>query len=644
MIARHRTIWAAPAPLWPEARAAANPAARGAARGAAIGRPAILRFASDEFMDELAVILERDPSQLAYLRAIPETWRNPAPRVEPPAPLGGLNRRLRQEGAALPVAAIPTGNAEIERAQRAREVPAHPCKLYHPAHQRFYLVAACLVCELPGMPDHMLAGDERATFVIRRLRPKQGVTGAPHPVDWSAGWQEYSLVPGGRERSWKLADATILANGEERLPLFPMNYIAEDGRRRRLLAGMLPVARRDAYMAATADETADPPLDPRLALLRNDVVQPYWAAKELLKRAADTIAASAGLPASQRPSPAQTLALSKDATDQAQVITWYALLDLSSYLATWLPYVRQAIGSTASAPFPPEQPAKLPARTLTTAENMLLQKLQSISAGQPGRTLAAALRDIEAYRQKLDDATQTYTTTDPANLPRGDSWPTSFAFLLTDLASLFAQVDDESPTQIETLVQDALATTELVRAPDPPLAVRPPQNAGDPAYVVVRCVHEKPDCGPMYPPRLSAPSLAFELASFFDPEAPARPIRISLPIDSTPGGLRKYTKSVALMLSDQLACQKDRLGSLTLGDLVLSVLPWPFHKDLPADATTCGTGNSSGIGIICSLSIPIITICALLLLMIIVSLLDIIFHWVPFFILCFPLPNFKGKK
>jgi hypothetical protein len=46
---------------------------------------------------------------------------------------------------------------------------------------------------------------------------------------------------------------------------------------------------------------------------------------------------------------------------------------------------------------------------------------------------------------------------------------------------------------------------------------------------------------------------------------------------------------------------------------------------------------------ICSLSIPIITICALLLLMIIVFLLDIIFRWVPFLIFCFPIPKLKAK-
>ena len=42
------------------------------------------------------------------------------------------------------------------------------------------------------------------------------------------------------------------------------------------------------------------------------------------------------------------------------------------------------------------------------------------------------------------------------------------------------------------------------------------------------------------------------------------------------------------------------------------------------------------LGMICSLSIPIITICALILLMIIVSLLNIVFWWLPFFKICFP--------
>jgi hypothetical protein len=30
--------------------------------------------------------------------------------------------------------------------------------------------------------------------------------------------------------------------------------------------------------------------------------------------------------------------------------------------------------------------------------------------------------------------------------------------------------------------------------------------------------------------------------------------------------------------------------------------------------------------------------------MIIVSLLDFIFRWLPYFVVCFPLPGFKGRK
>jgi hypothetical protein len=514
------------------------------------------------------------------------------------------------------------------------------------------------VCDLPGMPDHVLENGERASFVVRRLRPKTEQAGAPHPISWTADWQEYALIPSGSERAWVLANSAQLAAGEERLPLFPMNYIAADGRRRRLLAGMLPVARRDAYMAAPVNlpaEQADPdkdipPLDPRLAMLRNDFIQPYWAAKELLANTDRRVKAEPreGDP----PNEDQQAEMRKGADDQIQVISWYALLDLSSYLAVNLPHVRRAIGP----PFPPEQPdeADLPLQdpAKESDEDALRVRLGEVGVGTI--KLDAALCIVDGRRTELENATQLYTTTDPDNLPDLDIWPTTpdvdpetaLAFPLThaDLAPLFDETPNEGETALEVLVKAALPTAIPLRTAEPPPAAIPLPRAGDPAYFIVRCVYEKPNCGPIHPPTLSAPTLAFEPASFFDPEAPARPIRIMLPIDSTPGGLRKYTKSVALLLSDQLACQKARLGGMTLGDLVLSVLPWPFHKDLPGGATDCDNGRNVGLGLICSLSIPIITICALLLLIIIVNLLDIIFRWVPFFILCFPLPNFKGKK
>ena len=123
----------------------------------------------------------------------------------------------------------------------------------------------------------------------------------------------------------------------------------------------------------------------------------------------------------------------------------------------------------------------------------------------------------------------------------------------------------------------------------------------------------------------------------------SRPVRIGLPIDPTPAGLRKFDKKTFMVMSDLLCGQVSRFKKVTFGDLILSVLPWPLHKDLPVGESVCAKG-APGIGMVCSLSIPIITICALLLLMIIVSLLDFVFRWMPWFFMCLPIPGLKGKK
>jgi hypothetical protein len=170
------------------------------------------------------------------------------------------------------------------------------------------------------------------------------------------------------------------------------------------------------------------------------------------------------------------------------------------------------------------------------------------------------------------------------------------------------------------------------------------ETSADTGLFIIRFVHVNEDCGPLHPPTLSEPTEAFQLASFFDSDAPARPIRITLPTDTTPAGLRKHAKGTAFVLSDILCGQVQRAKGLGFIDLVLQVLPWPFHKDIDVgDGAGCKS-NGVDIGMICSISIPIITLCALILLMIIISLLDFIFRWIPWFITCFPVPGLKGKK
>jgi hypothetical protein len=205
-------------------------------------------------------------------------------------------------------------------------------------------------------------------------------------------------------------------------------------------------------------------------------------------------------------------------------------------------------------------------------------------------------------------------------------------------------VDDplERLDALAVLVLRALRDDDPNPAPQPavPAAAIAPANALE-GWFVIRCVLEQPACEPLHSGVVSPPTERFQMAGFFDPDAPARPIRIGLPIDTTPAGLRKFDRNTAFVISDTLCGQIQRLKGLTLGDLVLSVLPWPFHKALPDLQSGKGVCDT---GMICSLSIPIVTICALILLIIMVTLFDFIFRWLPYFIFCFPVPGLKAKK
>jgi hypothetical protein len=193
---------------------------------------------------------------------------------------------------------------------------------------------------------------------------------------------------------------------------------------------------------------------------------------------------------------------------------------------------------------------------------------------------------------------------------------------------------------LSDLIEDALPDEPHGDVPELPLAAQPVMAPDERPMFVIRCVLERPDC--IEPPVFSAPSEPFEIAGFFDPDAPARPIRIALPIDTSPAGLRRAPKNAVFMMSDILCGQVNRAKSMGFIDLVLSVLPWPLHKDLSGGSSACKADGES-IGMICSLSIPIITICALIILIIMVTLLDMIFKWLPYLIFCFPLPKFSGK-
>lgn len=682
----HKLTWQAPRPLW-----------RGTTPFAAA--PQLLRFASDDFMEQLLAILAEEPARLSDRIAKPETWRDPPQpadlqdpivRVPLPAPMKEAKRkRFWRAAPSLPPAPPPA---------------AHPLKLYQPAQQRYYVVAATLACQVPGLPERAVeGGHETVGFVIRRLLPATGRADSEGPL------VEYAYVKEGDEARWqRVANGTDLAPGEEQLPLFPLPNQDENGRPRTLWGGVVPVARREEYLGKAVVTTpvslaagqlsalrpATPAPKPnttvaRTAQLRIEFTEPWKAMVRAAIKAGGEFATN---------TPDATETATQRATRvhkyncQFQHQSWLLLLDLRKWIDANLPGLRARLGGQPSAALTPQEQEVWDFLATINAD--------ALAAATPGKDVAPTMRDaleqILAFEAALEAATTHYTPTpeEPAawpdfhfplaglTLPPFPPSPTSVAepdgpykavvppapeadpvgttldppgvsgddaaVIASPLDTSNGSRDAEELDRFTALLARALPLSNEEGAQPIPHAMKLRdvmiKTAGDQGLFAVRMVHMNADCGPLHPPTLSAPTERFRLASFFDPDAPVRPITITLPSDTSPAGLRKHGRGAAFVMSDLLCGQVQRAKGLGFIDLVLQVLPWPFHKDIDVGSGGgCKGGSGLEIGMICSLSIPIITLCAMILLICIVMLLDFIFRWVPWFIACFPLPKFKGK-
>ena len=660
-------------------------------------KPAILRFTTDAFMDEFLTLLDTRPHDLRKYKVRRETWRGytpmpvPQPKPQPSLVLQrlGLLRRSIGGGVAL---------AEPTQTFVEAMPPETPLKLYQPAHQRHYLVACSLVCKVTGLPDRTVepGRGEQTGFLVRRLLPPAGVDNPSLDT-----WEEYAWVAREQGYVWrKVLDPLRVVEGEEKVPLFAVNFAENDRRKRRLFAGVIPVGRREAYLGAPKTEggTGTPGVTLRTArkvLLRKEVIEPW---KSLVRRAAQVRPSLVGPftdpdKPDKEPKDSQKAKRLKIEREQIQTASWYILLDFAKYLSTYLRPVWRAVLNPAEAVAPNLSQPELDlidafdnATTTLTLRQRLQHNKETSASGdvlyQPEDVLVS-LRDAlvkfgsapegiaTRLETQLDRVVEPYDRYDPT---RRSLWP-SFLFPLADphlpghapiprtyfvetrnqeeKDELELDEDEAWNDRLERLDRLAVLVVRALRDDDPqppaqpavPTAAVQPANALE-GWFVLRCVYDRPACEPLHGHTVSEPTDPFQMAGFFDPDAPARPIRIGLPLDTTPAGLRKFDKNTAFVISDTLCGQIKRLRGLTLGDLVLSVLPWPFHKDLPdleAGGGACKTSLGDSLGMICSLSIPIVTICALILLIIMVSLLDFIFRWLPYFFICFPLPGLRAK-
>jgi hypothetical protein len=142
-------------------------------------------------------------------------------------------------------------------------------------------------------------------------------------------------------------------------------------------------------------------------------------------------------------------------------------------------------------------------------------------------------------------------------------------------------------------------------------------------YVARAFVRVRRDDG--CPPDLvwSAPSEPFRIAPWHA-NGPLPPVRVTLP-DVTRESVKNVKPNVAFVVPKALA------GFLNAND------PKALLKG-------SGRVGQATLGWICGLNIPIITICAFIVLFIFLALFHIIFWWLPFVKICIPFPSSLAKR
>jgi len=215
--------------------------------------PGILRFARDDFADQLMGLMINEPTRINEFIARRETWRTPPGQVAQPdlaerVPLPAQVKEARRKT----MFGLPRKSTEIPDANIP--VPPEPLKLFQAAHQRHYVATATLACAVPGLPDRRPEGNqEKIGMLVRRLMPA-----SKKPATVNHELVEYGWIPGDEPRWQRVADgdADILAPGEELLPVFPIAHSESNSIKRKMWGSMIPVARRDDYVAAPIVRTA----------------------------------------------------------------------------------------------------------------------------------------------------------------------------------------------------------------------------------------------------------------------------------------------------------------------------------------------------------------------------------------------------
>lgn len=520
------------------------------------------------------------------LRAPRELDRATRPAGAPGAP--ALLQRSDEDFIAATLEELRSSTGRIQLAQSlAATRRAGVLKLFQPVQRQFNLAVIEAVCDVPGQPRVDTARIESAGMVLRRVRGAQ-----------REGW----MRSGGRLRGW--APLGPEADQDARHDPRPERRLA------RKAIGSPSLARELTALAAQAPG----------ALLAEDVIPLFVAPPDVCEQAGRTLYYGLVPTASSELSEAPAEG-PQDFGPTSAAFREHLVAPLRGDAMT-LPRAGQLVstGWRTEADIPPGQSGHIASLTVfvtllrqlatefdafgsSAASTAIFNELQTIRLVMPLRTGELQPRTVQAgsfLRACLPVLLERDTQALRPEMPQ--SWPTLGAPAAARLATaLSAGLMERFKT-----IQGGAGKFDVEGA----------------RYQLRAFVRIKPECG--CPARIvwSDYSEPFTIAPWYE-SAGAAPVRVTLP-DATDRNLLKALKpNVAFVVPASLA-------NLLNGD---------------AKKLAGGEGSASdspSLQWICSFSIPIITICAFIVLNIFLSLFDLIFRWLMFIKICIPFPKIGG--
>ncbi len=485
-------------------------------------------------------------------------------------------------------ATLETRRTGIERANRRNGV----LRLFAPVQRVLQGVVIEAFCDQPGQPRLDPRRIDSAGFVLRRLQGGQRLA-----------W----LHEGPKAFGWEAVDEEQDPEADRRQLDASLGHPALDAR--------TPAMRRlrNAGSARLASATG----------AVSEGVQPLFVAPpDVCVRAGRTLMfGTLSFPADERSESAASMpAYGQTAADRD---------DLASHLSPFLrahasaSAVPELGGSTITSKRLTEDHRSDGLRTLVEQLHMEFDAFDGTGAASD--TLRSALAALKIEFDTRDGSGTVRTE-------RVDAWP----FLQQAKALLFDRTDGGGALAVPQRFA-VLGTTEASRLFDALLAQlsqryvqvvaagsRYEADGTDVSYVLrafVRLKPEHPGCAPSL--LWSGYSEPFTLAAWHESAGVPVPV-VPLPDLMNRDTLRALKPNVAFRMPAKLA------GLL--------------RSDAKKLAEGEGTPLDLKVDWICSFSIPIITLCAFIVLNIFLQLLNIIFWWLPFLKICIPVPKGKGPS